>query len=163
MHRSPWQDVTRKNLLPHLLGCGDVHTILTDPDATVSFNGEELDASSLEDLHRLQRELGFQLHAGEYWYDARSGATGRAGGPTAGFLPSGLRLGGAMSPRCSDGHTELYLNGRELHEVDRRGLERLLGPIPCGRYWMDDTGHIGLDGQPAAYDLPESAPIARSA
>src|SRR5512133_3820598 len=68
----------------------------------VRFNNRLLDAEELATLERLERGVG-RLDDGSYWYDSRTGASGRWGGPTLAFLPAGLSLGGPLPPDASGG------------------------------------------------------------
>ncbi len=52
----------------------------------VRFNKHLLGPAELEALERLERGIG-RLDDGAYWYDPRTGASGRWGGPTLAFLP----------------------------------------------------------------------------
>jgi hypothetical protein len=48
-----------------------------------SFNGRAATAQDLQTLAQIERMYGKQTPEGAYWYDARSGAAGQWGGPTA--------------------------------------------------------------------------------
>lgn len=123
----------------------------------VRFNGRELGRRERRALAR----LGVRLPAGDYWYDRVSGATGRWGGPTAGFLPAGLRLGGRMSADCSGGGTLVYVNGRELHPIDLASLQRVVGRVLPGCYFCDARGNAGRVGGPVLCNLRQAAAGAR--
>jgi hypothetical protein len=122
----------------------------------VRFNGRALDAAGLEVLARLERAVG-TLADGDYWYDPRSGASGRWGGPALAFLPAGLPLGGPLPAEASGGGrgnlTGVFVNGRELHPVDVAGLQEIVGVVVPGRWWVDATGAYGLEGGPPAGNL----------
>src|SRR5678815_6122123 len=82
----------------------------------VRFNTRLLGAAELATLERLERGVG-RLDDGAYWYDPRTGASGRWGGPALAFLPPGLTLGGPLPGDASGGGqgtlTGVFVNGRE--------------------------------------------------
>ncbi|MEZ4239512.1 MAG: hypothetical protein R3F59_25815 [Myxococcota bacterium] len=89
---------------------------------------------------------------GRYWYDARSGLWGYAGGPSEGFYAPGLALG-PLDPDASGGGTAVVLNGRILPPADLQFFTSVFGPIAPGRYWLDAVGNVGLEGGPAVDNL----------
>lgn len=87
---------------------------------------------------------------GEYWYDAKSGLWGLAGGPAAGFLLAGHSLG-KLEASASNGDSEISLNGRRMQLQEVLAFSNLLGgPILPGRYWLDGEGNYGYEG----FDIP---------
>ncbi|MBI5364181.1 MAG: hypothetical protein HZA53_13455 [Planctomycetes bacterium] len=112
----------------------------------VIVNGTELDSKALVELDAVART---RVPDGDYWYDARCGACGAKGGPTAAFLPASLKLGAALRADASGGGTgmvtSVFVNGRELHVADYQALSRL-GQILPGRYWLDANGNWGVEG-----------------
>src|SRR5262249_27558618 len=54
-----------------------------------------------EEKQALEQRFAMRTYPGRYWYDAVSGAWGFERGPTAGFLPPGLRLGGPLRADAS--------------------------------------------------------------
>jgi hypothetical protein len=118
--------------------------------SAVVVNGLPLMAAERESLERQHR---LSIEAGVYWYDARSGAWGLDGAPTAGFVVAGLPLGGLLRADASGGDTGVFVNGRELHRQDASALEALLGTVVAGRYWLDADGGVGLEGGPVAFNL----------
>ena len=122
----------------------------------VKFNGRSLTAPQLRTLEQLERSLG-KLEDGAYWYDARTGAAGRWGGPTLTFLPAGLDLGGPLPAEASGGGsgqlTAVFINGRELHPVDVAMMQQLVGQVWPGRWWVDGQGNFGLEGGPPMGNL----------
>jgi TolB-like protein len=122
----------------------------------VRFNGRALSEEQARTLGRLELAIG-RLPDGEYWYDARTGASGRWGGPTLAFLPAGLDLGGPLPAAASGGGqgtvTGVFINGRELHPIDVLGLREILGVVLPGRWWVDSQGTYGLEGGPALGNL----------
>jgi hypothetical protein len=61
---------------------------------------------------------------------------------------AGLSLGGPLRADASNGDTGVFINGRQLHQVDVARLTQI-GPVYQARCWMDAQGNIGLEGQPA--------------
>lgn len=112
----------------------------------VVVNGKELDPSALAELDRIART---RVPSGDYWYDARCGASGARGGPTAAFLPAGLQFAAPLRADASGGGdgrmTGVFVNGRELHASDVQALARL-GQILPARYWLDAQGNWGIEG-----------------
>lgn len=112
----------------------------------VVVNGKALDADALARLDGVARA---QVPDGDYWYDARCGACGARGGPTAAFLPANLALGAPLPSDASGGGsgavTGVFVNGREIHVADYLALSRL-GQILPGRYWLDANGNWGVEG-----------------
>jgi hypothetical protein len=115
----------------------------------IRFNGRALEAGELATLERIERSIG-RIPDGDYWYDARSGASGRWAGPALAFLPAGLRLGGDVPASASGGGrgtvTGVFVNGRELHPIDVAGLQDLVGQVLPGRWWVDGSANYGLEG-----------------
>lgn len=112
----------------------------------VNFNGIELDANGYALLAQLEATYGGHLPNGQYWYDPVCGAIGNWGGPTLGFIMAGLPLGGALPPQASAGSTGVFINGRNLPVEDLAALQRILGPIERGRYFLDAWGNAGAEG-----------------
>ena len=126
------------------------------PTRKVRFNNRLLGTAELATLERLERGAT-RLNDGDYWYDARTGAAGRWGGPTLSFFPPGLTLGGPLPADASGGGqgmlTGVFINGRELHPVDVMGLQRLIGQVWPGRWWVDAQGNYGPEGGPPLGNL----------
>lgn len=118
----------------------------------VIVNQKQLDDWQINDF---QSKYGIQMQAGDYWYDQLSGAWGITGGPTLGFLPADLGLGGSLQSTASKGNTGVFVNGRELHVYDVAQLRNLLGAVYQGRYWLDAYGNTGYEGGPALLNLLE--------
>ncbi len=153
MFRSPWTPVTIMRPLEQLLGSGDPDELVACPGRVLTVNGERLAGAAFARFAAVEESLGFRLMTGRYWYDPASGAFGRCGQPTAGFLPARLALGGPMDPHCSGGGTDIHVNGRELHDVDRRSLERRVGRMRPGRYALSATGLLRTDRGDRCWDL----------
>ena len=98
----------------------------------------------------LESRFHVRILDGAYWYDRRSGAWGTEGGPTIGFIPAGLSLGGPLRADASGGRTGVFINGREIHPIDAAVLQQLLGQLIPGRYWVNSLGLCGHEGNPLA-------------
>ncbi len=109
----------------------------------VTFNRVQL---SEQQLQALESMLQSKIQDGKYWYDKMCGAWGVEGGPTAGFVFPGMDLPGPMPSNISGGGTGVFINGREVHPLDKKGLEQLFGSAPAGRYWLDAQGNMGPEG-----------------
>jgi hypothetical protein len=123
-----------------------------------------INRTKLADKQVSALEQGFQVRIldGSYWYDKKCGAWGLEGGPTLGFIPAGLDVGGALRADASGGHTGVFINGRELHAMDVAGLQTLTPVLP-GRYWVDALGNCGYEGNPTPImNLAALAQAARS-
>jgi hypothetical protein len=119
------------------------------PAADVMVNGAPLDAGTRQTLEGIYRT---RIAPGRYWYDAVSGAWGIEGGPAAGQMAPGLKLGGALRPDASGGGTGVFVNGRELHPLDVAALQRC-APVVRGRYWVLASGIGGVEGGPPQFNL----------
>jgi hypothetical protein len=140
-------------LLVFLMDPGLVHAQEASPDTTdrrVVVNGVRLPASV---LHALEAQYRVRAQKGAYWYDPACGAWGFAGGPTVGFIPAGLDLGGPLQADASGGTTLVFINGRQLPVRDVLALRQLVGPVLPGRYWLDAQGNVGVEGGPAFMNL----------
>lgn len=116
----------------------------------VSINHVALDGRTLA---ALEMQLGSPVAAGDYWYDAFSGLFGLMGGPGQGFTVPGLELGGALPADASHGDTNVFVNGRELHQMDVAALMAVVGAVYPGRYWLRYDGYYGVEGGPALGNL----------
>ena len=115
----------------------------------IIINRVQLTDAQVTELETLLRN---RIADGSYWYDNACGAAGIEGGPALTLLKPGLSLGGPMQPDCSAGDTGVFINGRHLHRLDVARL-MLLGPVLPGRYWVDATGNLGVEGWPAMLNL----------
>jgi hypothetical protein len=123
-----------------------------NPGLSITINGTALTA---QDIQRCEA-TGVRLAAGSYWYDAKCGAWGMAGGPCAGLVQAGLSLGGPLQASASGGGngaiTGVFINGRELHPADVTALQQL-GPVYPGRYWVDAQANFGFENGPPLGNL----------
>lgn len=131
----------------------------SEPGRQVIINGVRLADGTVREL-----EIGYRVRVadGRYWYDARSGAWGVEGGPTAGLILPGLPLGGPLRENASAGTTGVFVNGRRLPVADVLALQQLTGPIQPGRYWVDGHGNAGFEGGPAIVNLRQLAASSRA-
>ena len=91
---------------------------------------------------------GYPPPSGRYWYDSRSGAWGREGAGTAGFILPGHNFG-YLARNASNGNTGVIINGRELNVSEAVALQRVFGAVYRGRWWLDgSTGYWGAEGNP---------------
>lgn len=118
----------------------------TAASADIIVNGVTLTPATVQAL----RSAGIQPQDGHWWYDARTGAFGAQGGPTAGFLMPGMPFGGALRADASGGgdgrYGGVFINGRELHPQDVAALSGMIGQVIPGRYWVDAAGNFGAEG-----------------
>ncbi|MEM8485359.1 MAG: hypothetical protein AAF564_07400 [Bacteroidota bacterium] len=85
---------------------------------------------------------------GEYWYDTNSGLYGVMGHQAYGFMFPGHDFG-KLSQYASQGNTRVFVNGRELPQLEWVIWSYMLGyPIQVGNYWLDDKGNAGYVGNP---------------
>jgi len=108
---------------------------------------------SAEQIQALEYYYQLHIESGHYWYDLLCGAWGIEEGPTAGFIAAGLNLPGPMPADISGGGTGIFINGREIHPLDQRGLQQLFGITYRGRYWLDAMGNLGMEGGPAIVNI----------
>ena len=116
----------------------------------VIINGQALDARTISALEMAYRVA---IPNGYYWYDPASGLRGRAGGPSAGQIQAGLRLGGPLRESASNGNTGVIVNGRRLPWSELLQLQALVGYVRPGRYRLDGYGNVGFEGGPALVNV----------
>lgn len=96
--------LSRSNLVDH----GKVNEAVT-------MNGHPLSQRVVKKAEKLSGPI----QPGDYWYDSRAGFWGMMGGPCRGIIPPYIEeFNFAMPKDCADGHTCVFVNGRELHEKD---------------------------------------------
>ena len=107
-----------------------------------------------ETVQALQRIYPVPIQPGRYWYDAFSGAWGHEGGPIAGQMMPGLRLGGPLRANASRGTSGVYINGRELTLGEKSYLEQSCRTlVRPARYWVNAQGIGGFEGGPPSFNL----------
>ncbi|MGQ0544817.1 MAG: hypothetical protein ACT4P3_05710 [Betaproteobacteria bacterium] len=123
---------------------------------SVVVNGEALAPQTVRALERAYR---VPIAPGRYWYDARSGAWGPEGGPIAGQMMPGLKLGGRLRADASRGTSGVFINGRQLTLPEVGGLAQACRtPVQRGRYWVNAQGLGGVEGGPPIFNLAACAP-----
>jgi hypothetical protein len=116
-------------------------------------------ALSLETLTALQRIYPVPIQPGRYWYDPVSGAYGVDGGPVAGQMSPGLRLGGPLRADASRGTSRVFINGRQLTGGERSYIEHACRSVVApGRYWVNAHGLGGFEGGPVTFNLALCGP-----
>lgn len=133
---------------------GSSATGTTDAPSEVYVNRQPL---TLLQVAAFEQQYQTKLIEGRYWYDAKCGAWGLEGGPTIGFIIASLPLPGPMPENISGGGTGIFINGRELHPVDRQVLINMFGTALPGRYWLDGYGNLGPEGGGVLVNLAVAA------
>jgi hypothetical protein len=113
--------------------------------AKVIINGVVLSEKQIAELEQIYKVKPLP---GKYWYDARSGLYGVVGFPAYGFMLAGHDYGN-LEKSASNGNTGVFVNGRELPQSEWAVWSQLLGyMIQPGKYWLDDNGNAGYEGNP---------------
>jgi len=117
---------------------------------TIIVNGVRLNDQQILALEQVFVGLYRQyIPSGRYWYDPISGYMGIEGTPPLlQFFPN-LKLGGRLKPNASKGNTQIFINGRELHQQEVVNFVQFCGvpyPLPPGRYWMNAQMTGGIEG-----------------
>jgi hypothetical protein len=124
----------------------------------VYINRVKLDDATLQ---ALETRYKIPIQNGRFWYDATCGAWGVEGGPTAGFIYPALNLPGPMPVDISLGGTGIFINGREIHPLDRMAFQKIFGATIPGRYWLDARGNLGPEGGRAIANLAAAISASR--
>jgi len=117
------------------------------PQSTgVFINQRELSPRQVAELVAMYR---FPPPRGRFWYDSRSGLYGVWGREAAGYIRPGHDFG-ALAAEASSGHTGVFINGRQINDVELAFLQQLFsGQVRQGRVWLDGrTWNIGAEGNP---------------
>lgn len=95
-------------------------------------------------LVKKAEKLAGPIQPGEYWYDSRAGFWGIMGGPCRGIIPPFIEeFNHPMPEKCADGNTNVFVNGRELHERDLDLLASRGLPTETDRsYVIEITGRV---------------------
>ncbi|CAM8977475.1 unnamed protein product [Rhodiola kirilowii] len=106
-------------------------------------------------LVKKAEKLAGPIQPGNYWYDFRAGFWGVIGGPCLGIIPPFIEeFNCPMLANCSSGATGVFVNGRELQQIDLdllacRGLPTARGRSYVieisGKVFDKDSGEV-LDG-----------------
>jgi hypothetical protein len=135
-HRAPY-------VVNMLLAC--VFAVPASAATGIVINGIELTERQVVLVATL---YGYAPPLGRYWYDSRSGAWGREGAGTAGFILPGHNFG-RLAQDASNGNTGIIINGRELNVTEAFSLQRIFGAVYRGKWWLDGrTGYWGAEGNP---------------
>jgi hypothetical protein len=154
----PAETTTAADTANPVIAIGAGPATAAQPDTRkFKFNGRDATEGDLATLKKVEAMYGKPAPEGEYWYDPMSGAAGQWGGPTLGFLPAKLDLGGPLPANASGGGegkvTGVFINGREIHPVDYKVLFNIYGQVLPGRWWVDGNGNAGKEGGPALMNL----------
>ncbi|MBI3405016.1 MAG: hypothetical protein HY046_06120 [Acidobacteria bacterium] len=118
----------------------------SQPSVEIFVNDRKLNQTQIDEL---TRTYGAAPWPGRYWYDSRSGLFGFWGREAAGYLRTGHNFG-PLSPRASNGNTDVFINGREINMAEALFCQQLFGAVYRGKWWLDgNTGNLGMDGNPA--------------
>jgi hypothetical protein len=112
---------------------------------------------SSQTLNLISQRYDMRLPSGRYWYDKYCGAWGLEGSGTQGFVGAGFNLYAPMPAQISGGNSGVYINGRHLPQSDVAALQRLLGTVRQGKFWVDAQGNAGYIGGPAIVNLRQVA------
>lgn len=135
------------------LGIASAHAAETGKEIVV--NSVALTA---ETVKALQTIYPVPIQPGRYWYDPISGAWGQEGGPIAGQMMPGLRLGGPLRADASQGTSGVYINGRQLTLGEKAYIEQSCRtPVQPARYWVNAYGIGGFEGGPPSFNLAACA------
>ena len=47
----------------------------------------------------------------------------------------------------------VFINGREIHPLEKAFLKKLFGFVKSGRYWLNGMGYGGFEGGPTLFNL----------
>ncbi len=109
----------------------------------VRVNGRVLTVSQLTQLEQIYH---VRPTPGSYWYDALSGLYGSVGGPAAGLMYPGHKLG-ALPQDASAGNTLVVINHRRIPVSEWYVWSAIVGaPVQPGSYWLDARGNVGYEG-----------------
>lgn len=113
--------------------------VLDEEESACKYNGVGIP----ETLRQKLRDNGNPAHDGDWWYDDVSGAYGHVGGPCLKFMTPGLSGFGRIDPNCSHGSSGVFVNGRELHDIDISNWQTYVDDVPKpGRYSLDGNGDL---------------------
>jgi len=111
----------------------------------VFINGRQLTPNQIQEIRSI---YGVNPVPGRYWYDASSGLYGYMGREALGYIRPGQNFGRIPS-NASNGNTGVFINGRQLNNLEVAYLRLIFGVVYTGRWWLDGkTGNIGQEGNP---------------
>ncbi len=134
-------------LVSFLLGCSEKTGSSSSGESTsqVLINGTSLGEAQLDEL---ESTYGNRPKPGEFWYDSRSGLYGAMGFPAFGFMHPGHDFG-SLEEDASKGATGVIVNARNLPRAEWQMWSQIIGQaIQPGRYWFDQRGNAGIEGNP---------------
>jgi hypothetical protein len=101
-----------------------------------------------EQVSELEELYSVKPLPGNYWYDTNSGLYGVVGYAAYGFMFTGHEFG-ELDTNASNGDAGVFVNGRQLPQIEWAVWSQLLGyVIQPGRYWLDENGNAGYEGNP---------------
>ena len=111
----------------------------------VFINNRQLTPNQIQEIRTM---YGVNPVPGRYWYDTRSGLYGYMGREALGYIRPGHNFG-PLPSNASNGNTGVFVNGRELNNLEVAYLRLIFGVVYTGRWWLDGTtGNIGQEGNP---------------
>ncbi|XP_035840808.1 uncharacterized protein LOC110917817 isoform X2 [Helianthus annuus] len=95
-------------------------------------------------LVKKAEKLAGPVLPGDYWYDPGAGFWGMMGCPCRGIIPPFIEeFNYPMPEKCADGNTNVFVNGRELHQKDLDLLVRRGLPADADRsYVIEISGRV---------------------
>lgn len=108
----------------------------------VVVNDQPLSTAVLQSFEQYYR---VKIQAGRYWYDPYCGLWGLEGGAAEGLILAGLQLGGNLRADASKGRTGIFINGRQINELERGRWQQILGQTIPGRYQLDSYGNLNYE------------------
>jgi len=108
------------------------------------------------EIYALQATYG-HVEPGRYWYDSVAGLWGYENGPTQGKAQANVYFRGKLPADISGRGTSIFINGREIHYIEKQYLESIygLGNVKTGRYWVNHLGVGGYEGGNAFFNIPQ--------
>ncbi|CAI9094252.1 OLC1v1029955C1 [Oldenlandia corymbosa var. corymbosa] len=93
---------------------------------------------------RKAEKLAGPIQSGDYWYDHRAGFWGVMGHPCLGIIPPNIEeFNYPLPANCAGGNTDVFVNGRELHQKDLNLLiSRGLPPTRHKSYLVEISGRV---------------------
>lgn len=107
---------------------------------SVLVNGQQIPHHLLKKAEK----LAGPIEPGDYWYDFRAGFWGVMGQPCLGIIsPYIEEFNHPMPASCAAGNTGVFVNGRELHQIDLDLLtSRGLSVMRNKKYIIEFTGRV---------------------